>query len=425
MSWKFHLKTVVCLGQAANELPEVTAGRFLVGCLVLMTIAASLTMMSIWWLRFRDTGAALPMADRKPLRCPPPVTAAGVVLMSLMAILVTLQGRGEADQAVATSETAANDPNEAASQADSPPDSSASDAPGDEPDRTGEASEDTAETVSGLPGAQPAAATAESRFRSMVTGTLMFNFVLFAIFGLMLWSSQQHVTRAPGSSDVVDDLRFPNPDVQVTGTSTMFEANLFPDLDAVPDRTFDGRPFNSVPRPVAESISAGLAEPVDEPEETESAAIAEPWDLRTELRVAGETFLVAYLPTALLRILIVSMQPESKSHPFLEMMEDGISFSMIVLIGLMAVVVAPLVEELLYRVTILGGIWQSTSTLPALVVSSVLFSFAHGFPDSIALLPLALLIGYTYVRRRSYRTVVLVHFLFNAFNLMLALLSMV
>jgi membrane protease YdiL (CAAX protease family) len=57
-------------------------------------------------------------------------------------------------------------------------------------------------------------------------------------------------------------------------------------------------------------------------------------------------------------------------------------------------------------------------------VSSVLFAFAHGFPDSLALLPLAFALGYTYLRRRSYITVMMVHFLFNAFNMVLAFASM-
>jgi membrane protease YdiL (CAAX protease family) len=59
-----------------------------------------------------------------------------------------------------------------------------------------------------------------------------------------------------------------------------------------------------------------------------------------------------------------------------------------------------------------------------LVLSTLLFSFAHGFPDSIALLPLAAILGYTYLQRRSYRTVVLVHLIFNGFNMTLAALEM-
>ncbi len=60
----------------------------------------------------------------------------------------------------------------------------------------------------------------------------------------------------------------------------------------------------------------------------------------------------------------------------------------------------------------------------ALMLSSILFGLVHGIPDGIALLPLAFALGYTYLQRRSYITVILVHFFFNAFNLLLAVLMM-
>ncbi len=41
-------------------------------------------------------------------------------------------------------------------------------------------------------------------------------------------------------------------------------------------------------------------------------------------------------------------------HPFLEMMKDGIDLSLMAMIFLMAVILAPVVEELFYRIVILG-----------------------------------------------------------------------
>ena len=96
---------------------------------------------------------------------------------------------------------------------------------------------------------------------------------------------------------------------------------------------------------------------------------------------------------------------------------------MIAIIVLVAVFVAPIVEELQFRVVVLGGIAQIGQPRLALIASSILFAFAHEFPDSIALIPLALALGYAYLRRRSYVTVMLVHFLFNGFNMILALVS--
>ena len=128
-----------------------------------------------------------------------------------------------------------------------------------------------------------------------------------------------------------------------------------------------------------------------------------------------------HLLIVLISIGIVGEPP--KSHPFLEMLEAGVSVSMIAIIVLVAVFVAPIVEELQFRVVVLGGIAQIGQPRLALIASSILFAFAHEFPDSIALIPLALALGYAYLRRRSYVTVMLVHFLFNGFNMILALVS--
>jgi len=155
----------------------------------------------------------------------------------------------------------------------------------------------------------------------------------------------------------------------------------------------------------------------------------EPFSFPRELRFATEVFLAAYLPTTALRLIIVLISiaisgETPKSHPFLEMLDQGIGIPMIAMILVMAVFVAPVVEELQFRVVALGGIAQLGWPKTALIVSSILFAFAHGFPDSIALIPLAFALGYTYLRRRSYVTVMLVHFLFNAFNMILALAAL-
>ena len=131
----------------------------------------------------------------------------------------------------------------------------------------------------------------------------------------------------------------------------------------------------------------------------------------------------------MLRVLVVALTAGltgevPDQHPFLEMMESDVGIAVLGLIALTAVVLAPIVEELQFRVVILGGIAQLGRPWLALGVSSILFAFAHGFPDSLALLPLAFALGYAYLRRRSYITVMLVHFLFNAFNMVLAFASM-
>ena len=167
----------------------------------------------------------------------------------------------------------------------------------------------------------------------------------------------------------------------------------------------------------------------DEPGLLNLSPSDESFSWATELRFAGEVFLAAYVPTAVLRIFIVLLTvgilgKEPEQHPFLEMMDSGVGSVVLMLILLTAVFLAPLVEELQFRVVMLGGIAQLGHPILGLVVSSMLFAFAHGFPDSLALVPLAFALGYTYLRRRSYITVMMVHFLFNGFNMVLALMAM-
>jgi len=230
----------------------------------------------------------------------------------------------------------------------------------------------------------------EAKFRAMLWQTLNINGIMFLVFGTFLWlarfAHRQQLKLVNGASaDESNDM------ILLASASPIDATNPYA-VSALPPAI-----------------------------NTET----EPWKLSSELWFAAEAFLVAYLPTAVLRILMVSLLPDAPSHPFLEMLDDGVDWNLMTLIALMAIVVAPLVEEMLYRVTILGGIWQHGSLPAAMVVSSVLFAAAHGFPDSIALLPLAFTIGYVYVRRRSYRTVILVHFLFNTFNMAIAGVSMI
>ena len=148
-----------------------------------------------------------------------------------------------------------------------------------------------------------------------------------------------------------------------------------------------------------------------------------------ELRFAGEVFLAAWLPTTIVRlaIVLISFQltgEEPPQHPFFDMLEGDAGALIILLIVLNAVVMAPIVEELQYRVVILGGLSQIGLAMAGVTMSSLLFAGAHGFPDSLALVPLALALAYAYLRRRSWITVMLVHFLFNAFNMAVALIGM-
>jgi membrane protease YdiL (CAAX protease family) len=82
--------------------------------------------------------------------------------------------------------------------------------------------------------------------------------------------------------------------------------------------------------------------------------------------------------------------------------------------ALAVAVVAPLSEELLFRVVLQGWLTERISATVAVPVVAIVFAAVHGWRDGLALLPLALILGYVFARRRSYLAVVTTHALFNS-----------
>jgi membrane protease YdiL (CAAX protease family) len=185
----------------------------------------------------------------------------------------------------------------------------------------------------------------------------------------------------------------------------------------------DADPLRTAPEPTAVTApesSLGIATPL--PLNPPAPA---PFSFSRELLFAVEVMLAAYFPTMLLRFLLVLIMQavtgdEAPSNPLLEMITGGADGGLLAMIIFLGIIVAPLAEELQFRVVLLGGLLQSPARWLALAVSSVTFSLLHGLPDGLALLPLAFALGYAFERRQSYLTVVLVHFLFNCLNLGLA-----
>lgn len=207
-----------------------------------------------------------------------------------------------------------------------------------------------------------------------------------------------------------------SPAVVVQAPATpLSSAAAWPDLDA--------DPFRNAPEPAtvtAAELSLGPAAPLPP-----TPPIPAPFSFSRELLFAVEVMLAAYFPTMLLRFLLVLIMQavtgdEAPSNPLLEMITGGADGGLLAMIIFLGIIVAPLAEELQFRVVLLGGLLQSPARWLALPVSSVTFSLLHGLPDGLALLPLAFALGYAFERRQSYLTVVLVHFLFNCLNLALA-----
>ena len=146
-------------------------------------------------------------------------------------------------------------------------------------------------------------------------------------------------------------------------------------------------------------------------------------NLRNQLTVGTGGFFAAVIPMAIFMAISASFRKQENQHALLKLVNEAPNFITIAVVAGAAVVSAPLLEELIFRVILQG--WLTTFFRPTLAIGTVavLFSLVHGWRDGFALLPLALILGYVFDRRHSYLTVVVIHALFNATMLTLQLLG--
>lgn len=421
------------LAQVAAAAPEnVTIGSILTAIMFIMTSAGSMLMIVVWVIRFGQTGHALPAARRGVLRVPWPLTMIAILLSVLVMVFALLSSLAELIPGG----------NKVATQAVTDTGSGDTDTV-DTPAAGGEAAPDTDGEDATAPTKTPNASPVQVQENLILT--IGMELIMLLGFGAVILAASK-AGRVDLPEPLVQLRQALSRSVSVTGqlgrevVGGMGFGSPWPDLDdassipQLPGYDILGNLGRNNPgqNPFAveltnEPFETGQNSPV--PVTVEPRIADERFSFFQELRFALEVFLAAYLPTTALRLLIVLISigivgEPPKSHPFLEMLEAGVSVSMIAIIVLVAVFVAPIVEELQFRVVVLGGIAQIGQPRLALIASSILFAFAHEFPDSIALIPLALALGYAYLRRRSYVTVMLVHFLFNGFNMILALVSL-
>lgn len=124
------------------------------------------------------------------------------------------------------------------------------------------------------------------------------------------------------------------------------------------------------------------------------------------------------IPMGIVLVLTSPIRSAETEHPFLQLLrENGSSYELLI-VAVSAIVFAPLKEELMFRVVLQSWFQEFCPPGLAVALSSILFAAIHGFPDSLALLPLAVTLGYLYQRRSSYLSVVTLHALFNAYNVL-------
>ena len=415
-----HLLFLLQAGQPesvaeAAAVPEVTPGQSAAGILVLLMIIFSFRAGLRWISCWQRGGAPIPVSDRKIVVVPSPLTAIILVISVALALLALNFSVQNAFSSSAVAEATADGNDSAAEENEATADENESAAEENETTADGNESADAAATTAAATAAPTAKTTeadsseAAQRARMMVMQTIGMNVILVAMIGLVVWLKRH-------------DRRDPQADLRQDYQSSRFEWNVGSDEQPA-ELQLDENPYDPSGSGFAETDGLTAAGPPP-------LALRQSFSWAEELRVALTVVMAVYLPTMLLRVGLVALMHSvtgklPDSNPMLEILNTDAGRQMAILIGFAAVVMAPLAEELQFRVVILGGLLQSGSGWLAPLLTAVLFGMAHGIPDGLALLPLAFALGYTYTQRRSYRTVVLVHMLFNLFNVLLALLVLI
>lgn len=134
-------------------------------------------------------------------------------------------------------------------------------------------------------------------------------------------------------------------------------------------------------------------------------------------------FFLALIPVSLALLVTFQLRSEESTHAVLKGLIDNPDPLLAASLIVMAVITAPLAEEFMFRVVLQNWVIRVAGVWPGIVITAIVFAGIHEFPDSLPLIPLALLLGIVYERRRSFLTVFLIHALFNGFNVLLAIAS--
>lgn len=132
-------------------------------------------------------------------------------------------------------------------------------------------------------------------------------------------------------------------------------------------------------------------------------------------------FVASIAPTLIALLLLTPVRSPKTQHQLLQFLGESPDGLALAGLAVTVVVVAPLAEELLFRVVLQGWLAERYGGEVAVRVIAVVFAAVHGWRDGLALLPFALLLGYVYDRRHDFFAVVVAHGAFNAANLLLAM----
>jgi len=185
---------------------------------------------------------------------------------------------------------------------------------------------------------------------------------------------------------------------------------------------FSRRPVLSAPapEPVPVPDSADVHGEFDSPAPPKNRFLPEDWP--HHLAVGLTVGLAALLPTSLLGMVLAPERDSSDTHILLRTLA-GQGWEVLGPIIIAAAILAPLLEELLFRVILQGWFADRAGKL-AIPLTAGLFAMVHRTSDAALLIPLALILGTLFEYRRSYLEVVAAHAAFNGANLFAAVNTM-
>ncbi|AQQ09241.1 CAAX amino terminal protease self- immunity [Sedimentisphaera cyanobacteriorum] len=157
----------------------------------------------------------------------------------------------------------------------------------------------------------------------------------------------------------------------------------------------------------------------------------------SNFKSAGKFILTVYpfislsviLTTRLLGLLSDDFQPQN--HPFIDDLlakrQDGSFLLASIAAGVNIVLVAPFVEETIFRGLVQSGLNSATGRrgLP-IVITSAIFAVVHGagvWTHWPSLMLFSLVLGYAYEKKRSLTVCILLHSMFNFISLAMSLLA--
>jgi len=127
----------------------------------------------------------------------------------------------------------------------------------------------------------------------------------------------------------------------------------------------------------------------------------------------------AVLVVGALQSGFIGKQPTQNAVQLFENSHPGLWVD---IMGLVAVTLAPFVEELIFRGFIFNALWRRLSFAPAAIISGVVFGVAHGQLAGVA--PLAaggIVLATVYARTGSLWSSMISHGTFNGITLVLLL----